>query len=69
MSEKDEAEIKSRKLTDYLQLFDRQIFTKQQVAQHLTEDGIVLFSPEEIASINNTFEPDNYNNIEDLLID
>ncbi len=69
MSEKDEAEIKSRKLTDYLQLFDRQIFTKQQVAQHLTEDGIVLFSPEEIASIDNTFEPDNYNNIEDLLID
>lgn len=69
MSEKDEAEIKSRKLADYLQLSDRQIMTKQQVAQHLTEDGIVLFSPEEIAAIDNTFEPDNYNNIEDLLID
>lgn len=69
MSEKDEAEIKSRKLADYLQLSDRQIMTKQQVAQKLTEEGIVSFSEEEIAAIDNTFEPDNYNNVEDLLID
>lgn len=67
MSEKDESEIKSRKLADYLQLTDRQIMTKQQVAQHLTEDGIVLFSDEEIAAISNEFEPENYNNVEDLL--
>lgn len=51
MSEKDEAEIKSRKLADYLELVDRQIMTKQQVAQKLTEDGIILFSEEEIARI------------------
>lgn len=69
MSEKDEAEIKSRKLADFLQLSDRQIMTKRQVAQKLTEEGIVLFSDEEIAAIDDTFEPDNYNNVEDLLID
>lgn len=69
MSEKDESEIKSRKMTDYLQLVDRQIMTKQQCAQHLTEDGIVLFSPEEISSISNEFEPNDYSNVEDLLMD
>lgn len=69
MSEKDEAEIKSRKLTDYLQLLDRQILTRQQTAQKLTEDGIILFSPEEIALIDNDFEPENYSNLEDFLID
>ena len=69
MSEKDEAEIKSRKLADMLQLVDRQIMTKQQCAVKLTEDNIVNFSEEEIAGISNEFEPDNYNNAEDLLVD
>lgn len=69
MSEKDEAEIKSRKLADYLQLADRQIMTKKQVAQKLTEEGIVLFSDEEIAAIDDTFEPENYNSPDDLLVD
>lgn len=69
MSEKDEAEIKSKKLADYLQLVDRQILTKQQCATKLTEDNIVNFSEEEIAGISNEFEPDNYNNAEDLLVD
>lgn len=48
MSEKEQAEINSRKLNDYLELCDRKIMTKQQVAQKLTEDGYVLFSPEEM---------------------
>ncbi len=69
MSEKDEAEIRSKKLADYLQLFDRQLLTPRQVAEHLTDDGIVLYSDEEISEIENAFNPDNYNNIEDLLID
>lgn len=69
MSEKDEAEIKSRKVADYLQLVDRQIMTKKQVAEHLTEEAIILFSPEEISGISDDFEPDDYNNVEDLLID
>lgn len=69
MSEKDEAEIKSKKLADYLQLVDRQILTKQQCATKLTEDNIVNFSEEEIAGISNEFEPENYANAEDLLYD
>lgn len=69
MSEKDEAEIKSKKLADYLQLFDRQLLTPRQVAEHLTDDGIVLYSEEEISEIENAFDPDNYNSAEDLLID
>lgn len=69
MSEKDEAEIKSKKLADYLQLFDRQLLTPRQVAEHLTDDGIVLYSEEEISEIENAFNPDNYNSAEDLLID
>ena len=69
MSEKDEAEIKSRKLADMLQLVDRQIMTKQQCAVKLTEDNIINFSEEEIAGISNEFEPDNYNDAEDLLYD
>lgn len=69
MSEKDEAEIKSKKLADYLQLVDRQILTKQQCAIKLTEDNIVNFSEEEIAGISNEFEPENYANAEDLLYD
>lgn len=69
MSEKEQAEINSRRLADYLQLADRQIMTKQQVAQKLTEDGYILFSEEEISNIDNTFEPENYNSPEDLLID
>lgn len=69
MSEKEQAEINSRKLADYLQLSDRQIMTKQQVAQKLTEDGYILFSEEEIDAIDNSFVPENYANPKDLLID
>lgn len=69
MSEKDQAEINSRKLADYLQLSDRQIMTKQMVARKLTEDGYILFSEEEIEEINNDFNPDEYQKVEDLLID
>lgn len=69
MTEKDEAEIKSKKLADMLQLVDRQIMTKRQCAEKLTEDGIVEFSEEEIAAISNEFEPENYGNAEDLLYD
>lgn len=69
MTEKEQAEINSRKLADYLQLSDRQIMTKQQVAQKLTEDGYILFSDEEIQAIDDSFNPDEVNNVEDLLID
>ena len=55
MSEKDQAEINSRKLDDYLKLKEAQVMTGQQVAQKLTEDGYILFSEEEINKISDDF--------------
>lgn len=69
MSEKEQAEIYSRRLADYLQLVDRNIMTKQMVAQKLTEDGYILFSEDEVKNIDDNFNPDNYKKAEDLLID
>lgn len=58
MSEKDQAEINSRKLADYIVLLEHQVMTGQQVAQKLTEDGYILFSEEEINKISDEFQPD-----------
>lgn len=58
MSEKDQVEINSRKLDDYLKLKEAQIMTGQMVAQKLTEDGYILFSEEEINKISDEFQPD-----------
>lgn len=58
MSEKDQAEINSRRLADYIMLLEHQIMTPKQVAQKLTEDTYVLFSDEEINKISDEFEPD-----------
>ena len=58
MSEKDQAEISSRKLADYIMLLEHQVMTGQQVAQKLTEDGYILFSEEEINKISDEFMPD-----------
>lgn len=68
MSEKDEAAIKSQRIADYMQLVDRQIMTPKQCAEHLTEDGLVLFSPEELNEIDN-FDPERYTSAEDLLVE
>lgn len=56
MSEKDQAEINSRKLDDYLKLKEAQIMTSKMVAQKLTEDGYILFSDEEIKKMSDDFE-------------
>lgn len=58
MSEKDQAEINSRKLDDYLKLLQSQVMTGKQVAQKLTEDGYILFSEEEINKISDEFQAD-----------
>lgn len=58
MSEKDQAEINSRRLADYIMLLEHQVMTPKQVAQKLTEDTYVLFSDEEINKISDEFEPD-----------
>ncbi len=69
MSEKEQAEINSRRLADYLQLADRNIMSKQMVAQKLTEDGYILFSEDEVKTIDDDFVPEKYNKAEDLLVD
>ena len=58
MSEKDMAEINSKKLADYIMLLEHQVMTPKQVAQKLTEDGYILFSPEEIDNITDEFTPE-----------
>ena len=58
MSEKDQAEINSRRLDDYLKLKEAQIMTGKMVAQKLTEDGYILFSDEEINKMSDEFEQD-----------
>lgn len=69
MSEKDEAEIKDKQFNRYIQLYDRQLMKGQALATHLAQDGIIPYTDEEIADINDDFKPDEYNNAEELLID
>lgn len=58
MTEKDMAEVNSRKLADYITLLEHQVMTAKQVAQKLTEDNYILFSDEEIGKISDEFAPD-----------
>lgn len=58
MTEKDMAEVNSRKLSDYISLLEHQVMTPKQVAQKLTEDNYILFSDEEIEKISDEFAPD-----------
>ena len=67
MTELEQADVNNKKLADYLALCDRQIMTKQQVARKCTEDGYILFSDEEIEDIDDEFNPDEMNGVDDLL--
>lgn len=58
MSEKEQAEINSRRLDDYLKLKQANVMTAKQVGQKLTEDGYILFSDEEIDKMSDEYEPD-----------
>lgn len=58
MSEKDQAEINSRRLADYIALLEHKVMTPRQVAQKLTEDTYILFSDEEISKVSDDFESD-----------
>lgn len=58
MSEKEQAEINSRRLDDYLKLKQANVMTAKQVGQKLTEDGYILFSDEEIEKMSDEYEPD-----------
>lgn len=56
MTEKEQAEINSRKTADYITLLQSKVMTPKQVAQKLTEDGYILFSDEEINKLSDDFE-------------
>ena len=58
MTEKEQAEINSRRLDDYLKLKEANVMTARQIGQKLTEDGYILFSDEEIAKMSDDYEPD-----------
>lgn len=69
MSEKDEAEIKDKQFSRYIQLFDRRLIKGQAMATHLAQEGIIPYTDEEIADINDDFNPDEYKSAEELLVD
>ena len=51
LTEKEEAELKSKQLNDMLALFNAGIMSKRQIAEKLTEKDILLFSDEELAKL------------------
>ena len=58
MTEKDLADVNSRRLADYITLLEHQVMTAKQVAQKLTEDNYILFSDEEIEKMSDELMPD-----------
>lgn len=56
MTEKEQAEVNSRRLADYIALLEHQILTPQQVAEKLTEDRYILFSDDEIKDISDELQ-------------
>lgn len=66
LDEKEEAELKEKKFSCYMQLFDRQLIKGKALATHLAQEGIIPYTEEEIAAIDDDFRPDDVNNVEDL---
>ena len=66
MSEEEEANLKDKEFARYMQLFDRRLIKGQALATHLVQEGIIPFTEEEISAIDDEFQPDDVNNIEDL---
>ena len=58
MNEKEQAEINSRKLSDYILLKQNGVMTARQIGQKLTEDKYILFSDEEIAGMSDEYDMD-----------
>jgi hypothetical protein len=51
LSEKEVQEVNTAKINNWLQLLDAGVMTKTQVAEQLNNEGIVLFSEEELNAI------------------
>ena len=66
LSELEENDLKDKEFARYMQLFDRHLLKGQALATHLTQEGIIPFTEEEINAIDDDFNPDEMNNVEDL---
>lgn len=66
MTEAEEADIKDKEFQRYMQLFDRHLMKGQALATHLVQEGIIPYTEEEINDIDDDFQPEETNNIEDL---
>lgn len=67
VTQKEEAEIKSRKIDDLLKLLDAGIITKKQLAEKLAEMNIYALSPEEIEQISDYSDYSDVNDEKELL--
>ena len=67
LTEKEEAELKSKQLNDMLALFNAGIMSKRQIAEKLTEKDILLFSDEELAKLPNDIQEEMADSPDELL--
>lgn len=67
LTEKEEAELKSKQLNDMLALFNAGIMSKRQVAEKLTEKDILLFSDEELAKLPDDIQEEMADSPDELL--
>ena len=67
LTEKEEAELKSKQLNDMLALFNAGIMSKRQVAEKLTEKDILLFSDEELAKLPDDIQEETADSPNELL--
>jgi phage-related protein (TIGR01555 family) len=66
LSEEEEADIKDKAFARYMQLFDRRLMNGKAVATHLTQEGIVTYTEDEIEDIDEDFIQNDFDNVEDL---
>ena len=69
LPETEEQNVKTQKINSLIQLCQLGVMTKKQVAEQLTTEKIILFTPEEISNIDDEITPDEMEqivNIEDV---
>ena len=64
LPETDEQNIKTQKINSLIQLCQLGVMTKKQVAEQLTTDKIILFSPDEIEAIDDEMTPEQMEKID-----
>jgi hypothetical protein len=63
LPETEQQNVKTQKITSYIQLCQLGVMTKKQVAEQLTTDKIILFKPEEIEAIDDEMSPEQMEDI------